>query len=224
MATMIKRTIIIGLFIIQAGIYGQAINDFGTWWGVEVRKTFLNDFRAAVQAEMRLNENSQFTKNFFIEPSIKYTPIKWLSITANYRFDNRYEKVERYFTQRHRISLDLGFSYEVKRFEFEYRNRFQMHWENYYSSNIEYPIMFSRNQIGVTYKWPQLPFSTNLSGEIWLPIESNTELSKFRLVVAQEYKLKKLHRFQLRFVFQTDLNKTDPWRDYILSARYIIAF
>jgi hypothetical protein len=222
--TMIKKIVIGFILLFQGVAFSQAIDDFGTWWGVEVRKTFLNDFRASVQAEIRLNENSQYTKNFFIAPSLRYAPLKWLYIAANYRFDNRYDAFERYFTQRHRIALDLGFTWEIKRFELEYRNRYQMHWENYFTSTTNYPVMFSRNQLGLSYKWPQLPFTTSMSGELWLPVVTNTELSKFRLVVCQEYKLKKKHRFQLRFVYQTDLNQSDPLREYILSTRYIFAF
>lgn len=221
---MIKKVFILIVFAFQTLVFGQAINDFGTWWGAEVRKTFLQDFRVSVAAEVRLNENSSFVKNFYISPAFRYQPLKWLYVGTNYRFDNRYEAAERYFNQRHRLAFDLGFIYEVKRFEFEYRNRFQMQWENYYSSKIDYPIMFSRHQLAATYKWPQLPFNTSLSGELWLPIETNTELSKFRMIIAQEYRLKKMHRFQLRFVFQTDLNTPDPVRDYILSVRYIFAF
>lgn len=224
MATMIKKWSAICLFLLSANIYGQAIDDFGTWWGVEIRKTFLEDFRVSMRAEARLNENSGNLKNIYINPAFRYTPLKWLSVGVGYRFDNRYLQADRYFDQRHRINIDLGFTYEVKKFEFEYRTRFQMQWENYFSSKIEYPIMFSRNRIGGTYNWKQLPFSTSVSGEIWLPIVTDTELSKFRLVVAQEYKYKKKHRFQLRFIFQTDLGTGSPWRDYIISTRYIYAF
>lgn len=222
---MMIRKISIFIFFIFSGVaFGQAINDFGTWWGAEVRKTFLEDIRVSVAAEVRLNENSTFIKNFYISPAFRYQPLKWLYVGTSYRFDNRYEAVERYFNQRHRIAVDLGFIYPLKRFEFEYRTRFQMHWENYYSSKTDYPIMFSRHKLSGSYNWPQLPFNTTLSGELWLPIETNTELSKFRVTLAQEYRLKKKHRFQLRFIFQTDLSTPNPWRDYILSARYIFAF
>jgi hypothetical protein len=224
MEMMIKRVFIIFLLIIPIHIYSQNINDFGTWWGAEVRKTFLEDFKVAVRAEIRLNENSSFTKNFYIAPEFQYSPIKWLSLGINYRFDNRYQASDRYFTQRHRIGFDLELSHEIKRFKLEYRNRTQMHWENYFSNNTDYPVMFNRNLIGLTYKWPQLPFKTNISGEIWLPLEQNTELSQFRMVVEQEYELKKQHKFQLRFIFQTDLGNSNIWRNYIISARYIFSF
>lgn len=220
---MIRKFVIFCFLFFQANIYSQAIDDFGTWWGAEVRKTFLKDFRVGVRLETRLNENSGFVKNFYVAPSIRYAPLKWLNISLGYRFDNRYQAAERYFTQRHRIHFDLGFSYEIKRFQFEYRNRTQLHWEDYGSSS-QYPIMYNRNKLGASYKWPQLPFSSSVSGELWLPLQVNTELSKFRLTVCQEYRLNKKHRFQLRFVFQTDLNSSNPWRDYIISSRYIFAF
>lgn len=221
---MIKKSIIICLLFIQTSLFGQVINDFGTWWGAEVRKTFLNDFRASLKAEVRLNENSSFTKNFYLSPEIRYAPLKWLAISVNYRFDNRYQASDRYFTQRHRIAFDIGLTHEMKRFELEYRNRTQLHWENYFSSSTDYPIMFNRNLIGVSYKWPQLPFKSSVSGELWLPLQLNTELSKFRLAVCQEYELKKKHKFQLRFVFQTDIGNSNVWRDYIISTRYIFSF
>jgi len=224
MEMMIKKTIFIFVLFIQANLYSQVIDDFGTWWGAEVRKTFLNDFRASVRAEYRLNENSSSTKNFYVQGAFRYTPLKWLYLNAGYRFDNRYQRDDSYFTQRHRVNFDLGFMYEVKRFEFDYRTRFQLQWEDYYSSKIDYPICFSRNSLGVSFRWPQLPFSTSASGELWLPIQHQTDLSKFRLVIGQEYRLNKKHRFQLRFVFQTDLNSSLVIREYIISTRYIFAF
>ena len=99
-----------------------------------------------------------------------------------------------------------------------------MHWEDYFDNDIEYPIMFNRNQVEVAFKWPQLPLKTSLSGELWLPLVPNTELSKFRLLVGQEYRFKLRHIFQLRFIFQTDLSTPDPLMGYILSARYIYSF
>jgi len=224
MVMMIRKLLILVFYLFQSIAFGQAINDFGTWWGAQVRKTFLKDFRVSVAAEVRLNENSSFVKNFYVSPAFRYQPLKWLYIGTSYRFDNRYEAVDRYFNQRHRIAFDLGFMYDVKRFELEYRTRFQMHWENYFSSKTDYPVMYSRNRLAITYKWPQLPLNTSLSGELWLPIETNTELNRFRIILAQEYRLKKIHRFQLRFIFQTDLNTPTPVRDYILSVRYIFAF
>jgi len=221
---MIKKWIIILLLASPVLLNAQVTNDFGTWWGVEVRKKFLNDFRASLRAEYRFNENSAFTKNFYIAPSIKYQPLKWLYLNLGYRFDNRYEKEERYFNFRHRISLDLGFTYEIKRIELEYRTRFQMHWEDDYNNNTNYPVMFSRNKIGVGFKWPQLPLKTSIGGELWLPIETNTDLSRFRFTASQEYKLNKKHAFQLRFIFQTELNENNILREFILSTRYIFSF
>ena len=219
-----KSQLILFLFLLQVSSYGQVIDDFGTWWGAEVRKTFFKDLKIGVRFETRLNENSTSIKNIYIAPSIKYSPLKWLNLGFNYRFDNRYQRADNYFTQRHRIAFDLGFLYTIKRFEFEFRNRTQLQWEDYYSSSIQYPLLFNRNQLAVTYKWPQLPFSSGISGELWLPLVSNTMFSKFRLVICQEYRLKEQHRFQLRFVFQTDLNTTEVYRDYILSTRYIYSF
>lgn len=221
---MIKRWGLILFLLFPLYSNAQVTNDFGTWWGAEVRKKFLNDFRASLLAEYRLNENSSFTRNFYIAPAIRYQPLKWLYLNLGYRFDNRYEREERYFNFRHRINFDLGFIYEIKRFELEYRTRLQMHWEDYYTSNTSYPVMFNRNRIGVSYKWPQLPFSTSVNGELWLPLEANTDVSRFRLIAAQEYKLNKKHTFQLRFIFQTDLNNTEIVREYILSTRYIFTF
>jgi len=205
-------------------LYSQAIDDFGTWWGVEIKKTFLKDFKAGLRAEVRLNQNSGNLKNFYLSPSFSYTPRKWLTLGVGYRFDDRYQQAERYFTQRHRVNIDVEFLYNIKRWDFEYRTRFQMHWEDYFDNDIEYPIMYNRNRLGVAFKWPQLPFKTSVSGELWLPLVSNAELSSFRLLIGQEYRLKEKHIFQLRFIFQTDLSTPEPVRNYIISSRYIFSF
>ena len=86
---MIKKSFILILFIFQGLAFAQSINDFGTWWGAEIRKTFLRDFRVSVAAEVRLNENSSLVKNFYISPAFRYQPLKWLYVGTSYRFDNR---------------------------------------------------------------------------------------------------------------------------------------
>jgi len=219
------RKITFCLLLLLPGVcFSQPIHDFGTWWGVGIRKTFARDFKASLRAEVRLDENSTMVKNFYLAPSLDYSPLKWLTLTAGYRFDNRNQQSERYFTQRHRINFDVAFLYNIKRWDLKYRTRFQMHWEDYYDNDFEYPVMFNRNQVEVAFKWPQLPFKTSISGEIWLPLVTNTELSKLRIVVAQEYRLKVRNIFQVRFIYQTDLSTPDPLMGYILSARYIYSF
>jgi|GEM_PF-5893174 len=217
------RAVFVGvLFLLLILPASAQVNDFGTWWGVEIRKKFRNGIRLSLELETRLNQNSAYLRNVYVEPGITYKPLKWLRLGLQYRFDNRYQREDSYFLQRHRISFDLQFEYTLKRFEFEYRNRTQMHWENYFDDDISYPEMSNRNLLGINYKWPQLPFRTLLNGELWIPLERDAWVDRFRLTVAQEVTFKTIHRIQLRFLFQTELNESDPTREFILSTRYAI--
>lgn len=206
-------------------IMGQPINDFGTWWGIEIKKKVHKDIKISLRAEARINENSTSLKNFYIQPSIKYQPLTWLSISFQYRYDNRYERNQDYFNFRHRLAFDLEFEHKIKRFEFGYRNRTQMFWQDEFDQDIFYPVMANRNQIHATYKWPNLPFKTSVSSEIWIPLELNANLSRFRLTIEQEYILHTKHHFQLRFLFQSNLEPSiDGLNEYILSTRYAFDF
>lgn len=225
MRMMIKqRNIFLLAFLLLPLLAGAQTNDFGTWWGVEVRKKLPKNFRVSLQVETRLNENSRYLRDVYIEPGVQYKPLKWLSLGLQYRFDNRYQRLDDYFLQRHRVSFDLEFAHAIKRFEFEFRNRVQLSWDNYYSPSITYPIAYNRCQLGGAFKWPQLPLRTLLSGELWIPLEQGGEPDRFRLVVAQEVTIRKAHKLQLRFLFQTDVNDNTPLRQYILSTRYIYTF
>lgn len=224
-AMMIKRNISILLALFPLILFGQPINDFGTWWGIEIKKKVHKDIKISVRAEARLNENSESLKNFYIAPTIKYEPLSWFAVSFQYRFDNRYEREGQYFNFRHRIGLDLDFKYKVKRLEFGYRNRTQMYWQDEYANDIYYPVMTNRNQLNVTYKWPNLPFKTGVSSEIWIPLEIHSSIDRFRATVDQEYILKTRHHFHLRFIFQTNLDPTNKGLlEFILSTRYVFDF
>lgn len=197
-------------------------NDFGTWWGVEVRKKLPHDLRISLEAEARLNENSNRLKNIYIEPSLQYKPLSWLKLSTLYRFDNRYQTKGNYFTQRHRIAFNIGFEYPIKRFEFEYRNRTQLEWENIYSAKKSYPKLENRNMIAIGYKWPNLPLRTTIDTECWIPIEVGAWLSRIRASATQEVSLGKMHKIQARFIFQSQLFRSEPLREYIFSLKYVL--
>lgn len=219
----LRNALLLAALLLPGALLAQE-DDFGTWWGVEVRKKLPKNFRVSLQVESRLNQNSRFLKDIYIEPGVQYKPLKWLSLGLQYRFDNRYQRQEDYFLQRHRVSIDLEFSREIRRFEISFRNRVQMSWDNYYSASITYPIAYNRCQLGGAFKWPQLPLRTLLSGELWIPLEAGGVPDRFRLVAAQEVTIREAHRLQLRFLFQTDLNDHTPLRQYILSTRYVYTF
>lgn len=222
---MIKNFLVLLAALIPAVVMGQPINDFGTWWGVDIKKEVHPDIKISLRAEARLNENSESLKNFYIQPSIKYQPLTWLALSLQYRYDNRYQRNEDYFNFRHRIGFDIEFTHKIKRFELGYRNRTQMYWEDEFDKDIFYPIMANRNQINASYKWPNLPFKTALSTEIWIPLELNATVDRLRLTVEQEYILKSKHHFKLRFIFQSNLDPTiDGLNEYILSTRYAFDF
>jgi hypothetical protein len=198
--------------------------DFGTWWGFEIRKKLPKNFSASFESEIRLNENSLFVRNIFIEPSVSYEVLKWLSLVVQYRFDNRYQREDDYFLQRHRISFDINISYPIKRFTLDYRNRTQIEWENYFAPDIHYPSVDNRNMIGATFKWPNLPFRTYAQNEIWIPLTSDEfNISRYRLTIGQEWAYQKIHRFQIRYLMQLPPNDASPNIEQIISVRYILA-
>lgn len=226
MKQMTTKRLLILLFVLgPITLLAQPINDFGTWWGIEIKKKVHRDIKIAVCTEARLRENSSELKNFYIEPSVKYSPLNWLEIGFQYRFDNRYQREGSYFNFRHRLGLDIEFICKKKRIELGYRNRTQLYWEDEFDSDITYPIMANRNQINASYKWPNLPFKTKLNAEIWIPLELNAEINRFRVTVDQAYTLKTKHHFHLRFIYQTNLDPTiDGLHEFILSTRYVFDF
>lgn len=218
----IGLTLCLILFVQSFG--SSQTNDFGTWWGVEVRKKLPHNIRIAMESEVRLKENSNQLKNIYITPSIQWEPWGWMKIGLQYRFDNRYNPKGDYFIQQHRLAFDIGFEYPIKRFEITYRNRTQFQWADFYSDKKTYPEMANRNQIGISYKWPNLPLRTIAEAECWIPLERNAWLSRVRTAATQEYSINKMHKLQACFIFQSQLFRSSPLREYILSLKYVLTF
>lgn len=221
MVTMIKKIFFFS-FILCSSLTAQ-IDDFGTWWGIDVRKSFAKDFRVGVETEIRLNENSMSVRNFYVEPYFRYAPLNWLSFTFQYRLDSRYRRQDDYFYFRQRPTLDIGFEYKLKRFTFGYRNRTQLQWADFFDQDIFYPEVYNRNQISIEYKLPNLPFYISTAGELWIPLQLNSNIDNFRSTSTFSYKINNHHRIDVRFIYQTELNTNNPTRDYILSTKYILS-
>lgn len=190
--------------------FGQdstVVQDFETWNGVSVKKSFLEKkLDVKFNQELRLKDNSSRINSILSELEFGYDLNKRFNLSTGYRltFDKKndgYEKYGRWFA-------DLNFDHKLDRFKFDYRLRYQ-HQQQFGVSKDDgdYPEIKYRLQAKVEYnikKWKLDPY---ISGELFFahqkyrriyvdeviePTENINAFEKFRLTVGTSYSFNKV--------------------------------
>ncbi len=132
----------------------QSVTNSG--WGlrkaVSVEKGINERLAIFLGEELRLKQNFEKVDLFYINAGIEYKAFKSLKTSLSYGFIEKIND-KGFFSFRHRVVWDVTLKREVRRFNFSYRQRFQMQLKNVYSSELGYfPIWTSRNRFQVKYE------------------------------------------------------------------------
>lgn len=198
-------------------------SDFSTWTRLGIQTDLGSKFELEATEGIRFNNNSSQLDELYTELSIGFSPWKFLELGGNYRFiHNRRADGSR--ENLHRFDTDLKVKSEIKRFDFEYRFR----WETYPTFANENPDheFFLRHKLSVEYDIRKCKITPNFSTELFHKFRDSKadELRKLRYTAGASYKLNKSHRFDLLLRYQNEMNVKEPDKDFILILRYKFYF
>lgn len=224
------------------GAYAQS--DWGGSYNLEFSKKITPKFSVSLEGEYRTRNNFRSTDRFETTIDASYKLNQMLKVGASYTLIN-YDAPKNKFRDweiRHRWSAYLVASYEVNRFKFSLREKFQQTyrmgvpasetdstfnvedatWEEYTKERAN-PKKILRSRLQISYNIRKSKFepyaSIELSNLINDPYDNG--LSRIRYTIGTDYKLDKKNVVTLFYRFNNEREKnrsgdeTEPNSNYI---------
>jgi hypothetical protein len=222
---MIRKTLIILLFLSFPGSVYCQDSDFGLWYEVNAEKSFSKKFEVNGTFMVRTFENASFIDQAYIELGASYSLNKYVGFAASYRIGNYLEDDDMYHF-RHKLFADIKGSLPVSNFVFSARLRLQIMAKTYIEdAGDDITVYDGRLKLKGVYKIPDFPVNPYLSFETFSPVFRNEGrlIDKSRSTFGVEYKITKKHLVEIGYVYQRD---TYPHLSimHIISLNYIFKF
>lgn len=221
------------------------VSDFETWASVELEKKLLNKkLELNLSEEFRFNNNSTEIKEFFTEIGLGYELYKNLKVGIGYRYTKQ-NKDEVAFVTKHRFFADFKYSFDVKRWDFNSRIRFQTGNDTWFDNSVsDYSTNKFRLKLTGTYNiknWKLDPyFSPELfyvseKGNIPYLSDEYSDLirqngfEKLRLTTGTSFKFKDAGSMKFFFSYERQFGQFAndyqiPGQYYILGLSYKFSF
>ena len=204
--TMIKRPLIFTFFIIVTLTGFSQEQDFGAWYGINLKYKITSRLNFNSNSSLRTLNNASDIDIWYLEAGISYKLIKYVSVDGYYRwiFTNEFDNN---FFARHRWYTDVKGGYEINRIEIIARLRYQLQYKTYINEeNDKIPDQYFRFKAQIKYNWPKFPVDPFISFEMYYPLNYNSVnfIDKKRFSVGMEYKIKKKHSIEAEYIFQRD--------------------
>jgi len=222
---MIRKTLVILLFLAVPGSLYCQESDFGLWYELNAEKSFSKKFEINGTFMVRTFENASFIDQAYIEFGASYNLNKYVGFAASYRIGNYLEDDDMYHF-RHKLLADIKGSLPVSNFVFSARLRLQIMAKTYIEdAGDDITIYDGRLKLKGVYKIPDFPVNPYLSFETFSPVFRNEGrlIDKSRSTIGVEYKITKKHLVEIGYIYQRD---TYPHLSimHIISLNYIFKF
>lgn len=229
--TDIKR--IFGLLILlifstsllsQNGEY-VTVRDLETWSSLNLKYKVSKKWDLRLEQQFRFNDNSGNLDTYFSEFSTNLDFNDYIFGGFGLRYIKQNDDVGKIqgFENHLRLHFDLGVKHKIKRFDFEYRLRFQNKNElGIGKEEGDYPNKNLRLKVGLGYNFKDWKLDPVISGEIFRHYEEReqTEFNKFRLTLGTRYKTEKLGKIAVFYRMEKELQVSYPKTSNILGVKY----
>jgi hypothetical protein len=202
--------------------YGQRTYT-GIWLNAEQSFRIHKDWELGTEQAFR-TENT-FAKQSFIGFSVKYKGLAFLDPKFAYRFVGRPHSFAAEDLG-HRFQLDLNHKRRFFDFDVKLRNRYQIRYQNWFSSEQgRLPDIYTRFKIDLSY-----PIAKNweigVGNEYWLRLSGKEGyfIDRTRIFFGAEYELNKESKISLSYIYQKQLQVSNPETVNILSIEYSYEF
>ena len=229
-----RYSIILLLFVCSA-VSNQDVlagDDFGMSYAVGIEKKFSKKTKLEAEAELRNRNNTRTIDRFSLSASASHKITTWLKADVGYQwlYDNNREKITynvtgdfnnwrpSYWGSRHRFTASLTGSFDLGRFGFSIRERYQYtyrpetttcrydfdnEWWEDTDVKTKHKHML-RSRLKIDYNIPKCKFTPYVSAELF----NDMALEKTRFNAGVDYTLKKKHEFGIYYRYQI-VNKND---------------
>ena len=216
--------IVVYTLLISLNLSAQ-INDAQLWSDVKFNYKLSKSASFYAESSLRFTNNISSIGLGYLEIGTEYKLGKKWEISGGYRFYEKRKKKHDYFSNNHRLNIDLAFKKNYYLFSFQLRTRAEMEYADIYSSNESVPTFKWRNKIQVKYSLTKKikPF---LSLEYYFPLSSSNyfELVKSRYCIGSEYKINRHNSLEIYYLIENQFHQVDPNNNYVTGISYICSF
>ncbi|MBO4814157.1 MAG: DUF2490 domain-containing protein [Muribaculaceae bacterium] len=203
-----------------------AEDDFGMSYSLGVEKKFSKKTKLEAEAELRTRNDTKTLDRWSLEVSASHKLTPWLKAEAGYLwlYDNNREKITyntsgsynnwrpSYWGTRHRFHVSLTGSFDIGRFGFSIRERYQYTYrptatttrydfDNEWWEDTEVKSKHDhtlRSRLKIDYNIPKSKLTPYVSAELF----NDMSLTKSRFMAGADYTLKKKHTFGAFYRYQ----------------------
>lgn len=235
-----KISIIIAVLLVSSLVVHAQDGSFGNWTSLNIEKD-LNDWELGAEAEFRtiFFEKGPLVERASLGLGLDYKLIKGLKLGVGYtlmnKLDTKYEK----YLMRNRFTTTVSGKYKLDRFTFSLRERLQLTLKDEsnrlrpdgsidtYRAN---PVLKWRNRLQIAYNIPKFKIDPTFSVETHYDLNNpdGNHFSKYRYILAFDYKLHKKHVFEvsavLNSVVNAELDSDDYYGRYVIGTSYKYSF
>jgi hypothetical protein len=207
----------------------QEEEDAVLWTTINLEKKLNRRFSVQLTEEFRLRDNMGRLNLFYTDLALNWKTCNWLKTSLSYRWINKYSP-EGFFSNRHRLSLDLIFRKKAGDFAFSYRHRLQAEVRDLGRSiNGNLPEWYSRNRFEIKYDAANRlqPYAfVELRYQLRNPRrqESDGYWHRNRYALGVQYEIDKRSNLGLYYLIQREINVSKPQQLYVLGLEYNFQF
>lgn len=204
----------------------KAQDDFGGSVEVKVSKKIIKGLSFSLEEELRMRDNFQAVDRFSTIAELSYKLNNYLKFGGAYNLIN-YNHPTKDWETRHRYYVYATGSYQLDRFTFSLRERFQSTHRVGVSETAKRanPKYYLRSRLDVEYNIRKSPFEPYASVELYNTLNDpqGNGVDRIRYTGGCKYKLNKQHALQLyyRYISYTD---DDDYSKHMIGMGYSFKF
>jgi len=214
-----NKTCIFALCFLTLGWSVKAqINDAGLWSSIGLKSDIGKKLSLDGDVELRFNENITELGTVYGEALLGYKFNKRLEASIGYRLIGK-RRYDDSYSVRHRMLLNLAYKKKFNKITASFRARYQSQYADINrSDNWRVPDDYFRFKASFKYdtdkKWT--PY---VSGESFFNLISQDGFlfTEYRLASGVEYEYSKKSAITLGYIFDREVNVSNPWTNYIVS-------
>ena len=212
-------------FFATLDIQGQ-VQDFQTWWELEMDKKISAKLDMNAELEQRFKNNSSQYSRTLLTLGASYDLLDYLSLAGGARVIF-VMNAEQELQTRYRVHFDASGGYDLSGFDLSLRVRLQYGFDEIMAFRyLRFNSLVNRNRLKVSRHIFGTKFDWFASVESWhgSDIRSQWQTFGMRYSAGMRYSLNFTSRFSLRYILDDEFNVVNPVQLHVLVMGYSYSF
>jgi hypothetical protein len=221
---MQKTILLLSVLIVLAGLASKKVlaqvNDYGTWLAFDVSKEISKKFNLEFEEEVRIFQQFSEISRFATSLGGSYSFNKFLKAGAGYTWIYRHDVNDSYWDNRHRYYFQLTGKFEIKRWAFSLRERFQSTYIDKDIIGFDFsPENYLRSRLQVVWDAKNSKLEPYASAEIIYQLNNpdGNKVDNIRYTLGTEFPLSKKLGMDTYLRLSQERNVKHPVNLYLIG-------